>query len=111
MINADMRLYLFSTFGVATDDYGQEILSTTSQGSIKMSVNITSQSISENINYKDATYIGLTQDPKVNDTYVIDYEGIKLKVLYVIPKGRYKQVFMSEYAGEFPTHLIDGGLI
>ena len=98
MINADMRSYPFFTFGMDTDAYGQEILAATSQGTIKMAINIVSQNISENINYKEATYIGLTKDAEVNDTYVIEYGAIRLKVLYVIPKGRYKQVFMSEYA-------------
>lgn len=94
MINADMRNYNYYTFGEA-NEYGQAVLSENVQGQIKMAINITSQSIQDNIKYKDAAYIGLTQD-KVNDTYVIDYENQKLKVLYVNPKGRYKQVFMSE---------------
>ena len=97
MINADMRLYNFSTIGEDIDAYGQqEIIS--QPGQIKIAINLLNQSITDNINYKDATYIGLTNDAKVDDTYIIDYSGaIRLKVLYVNPKGRYKQVFMSEF--------------
>ena len=95
MINANTRTYNFYTFG-EQDIYGQPQLSKRAQGSIKMSINIVSQSITDNVNYKQATYIGLTQDANVNDTYVIDYEGSKLKVLYINPIGRLKQVFMSE---------------
>lgn len=95
MINTNMRFYNFFTFG-EVDAYGQPQLSTEPQGTIKMAINITSQSTTGNINYKDATYLGLTTDAKVNDTYVIEYEGAKLKVLYTNPKGRLKQVFMAE---------------
>lgn len=94
MINNDMRLYNYFTFG-ENDAYGQPALSEEAQGVIKMAINITSQSIQDNINYKGATYIGLTQAP-VNDTFVIDYEGKRLKVLYINPKGRYKQAFLAE---------------
>ena len=95
MINADMRSYNFFTFG-EPDTYGQPRLSEEPQGTIRMAINITSQSIGDNINYKDATYIGLTHDAKVDDTYVIEYGAEKLKVLYINPKGRLKQVFMAE---------------
>jgi hypothetical protein len=90
-----MRTYNYFTFG-SDNGYGQPQLSGTPQGSIKMAINISSQSTTDNIKYKDATYIGLTHDAKVDDTYVIEYEGQKLKVLYVNPKGRLKQVFMAE---------------
>lgn len=95
MINADMRSYNYFTFG-EKDSYGQPQLSQEAQGSIKMSINIVSQTLSDNANYKQATYIGLTNDAKVNSTYVIEYGTEKLKVLYVVPKGRLKQVFMIE---------------
>lgn len=100
MINANMREYNYFLYG-EPDEYGQQTLikdetgTPLAQGSIKMSINITSQSIQDNIKYKDATYIGLTHDAKVDDTYVIDYEEGQLKVLYVNPRGRYKQVFMA----------------
>lgn len=95
MINADMRTYNYFTFG-DQDGYGQPQVSKEVQGTIKMSINITSQSITNNIKYKEASYIGLTSDAKVNDTYVIEYGAEKLKVLYVNPKGRLKQVYMAE---------------
>ena len=95
MINADMRSYNFFTFG-EKDAYGQVRLSEEPVGTVKMAINISSQSIGENVKYKDATYIGLTHDAKVDDTYVIEYGAEKLKVLYVNPKGRLKQVFMAE---------------
>lgn len=95
MINSDMRLYDYYTYG-ATDAYGQPQLSPEPQGQIKMTINISNQSIQDNINYKGANYIGLTLSSIVNDTFVIDYGDEKLKVLYVNPKGRFKQVFLCE---------------
>lgn len=95
MINADMQDYEYYTLGTE-DDYGQPTLTEDVQGTVKIAINNTSQSVQDNITYKNATYIGLTLDAVINDTYVIKYGAAKLKVLYVNPKGRYKQVFMSE---------------
>lgn len=100
MINADMRAYNYFTYG-EPDEYGQRTLikdeagNPLAQGTIKIAINTTSQAIQDNIRYKGATYMGLTMDAKVNDTYVIDYEEGQLKVLYVNPRGRFKQVFLA----------------
>lgn len=94
MINTEMRFYDYFTYG-EKDEYGQPQLSGETQGTIKMAINITSQSTQDNINYKDASYIGLTH-AAIDDTYVIQYGPEKLKVLYVNPMGRYKQAFMKE---------------
>ena len=94
MINTDMRLYNYFSFG-NDNGYGQPVISADPIGQIKMAINISSQSIQDNILFKDCTYTGLTM-AQVEDTYVIDYEGKKLKVLYVNPKGRYNQVFLKE---------------
>ncbi len=94
MINTDMRKYDYFTYG-AIDEYGQPMVSENPVGTINIAVYITSQSIQDNILYEDAAYIGLTTDKGINNTYVIKYGEDKLKVLYVNPKGRYKQVFMA----------------
>lgn len=95
MINADMREYDFYTYG-DSDGYGQPALSKDVQGKIKMAIYETSQAIQDNIRYKNASYVGLTHNRKVNDTYVIDYENKRLKVLYVGKKGVYRQVYMGD---------------
>lgn len=92
MINTEMKEYNFSTFG-EKDEYGQPQLSEV-KGTIRIAIYTSSQSIQDNIRYKDATYIGLTH-AKVDDTYVIDYENERLKVLYVNNQGRMKQVFLK----------------
>jgi hypothetical protein len=95
MINTDMHLYDYFTFG-EKDRYGQPQLSEEPEGQIKMAINISSQGTQDNILFKDCSYVGLTQDANVDDAYVIRYGKGKLKVLYVNPKGRYKQVFLKE---------------
>ena len=95
MINAKMKNYNYFTIG-EVDAYGQATQSTEIKGSVKMSINIISQAITDNINYKDATYIGLTFDKNIDDTYVIQYDDVKLKVMYVNPQGRYTQVYLQE---------------
>ena len=97
MINTDMRHYNYFTLG-EPNAYGQPQLPTADAeptGTIKMAINTTSQSIQDNIKYKDAAYMGLTQDANVGDTYIIQFGEERLKVLYVQPKGRYKQVYMK----------------
>ena len=95
MINTDMRSYDYFTFG-NDDGYGMPQLSTEPKGKIKMAINISSQATQDNILYKDCTYVGLTMNANVDDTYVIEFGRERLKVLYVNPKGRYKQVFLKE---------------
>jgi hypothetical protein len=96
MINSKMRAYDYFQYG---DDngYGQPSLSTTPVGTIKMAIHNTSTSIQDNIIYKGATYVGLTHDKGVDDTYVIQYGEERLKVLYVTTEGRYRQAFMNTY--------------
>lgn len=93
MINTDMRLYDYYTLG-QKDAYGQATAADAVVGQIKMAINITNQSIQDNILYKNAQYIGLTH-AKVDDTFVINYDGELLKVLYVNNQGRLKQVFLK----------------
>lgn len=97
MINSDMRPYTFFTFGQKTA-YGTQSLSEVPQGKVMLSVYITSQQIQDNINYTEANYIALTHDNDINDSYVIQIDdNKKAKVLYIQPKGRYKQVFLKKY--------------
>lgn len=94
MITRDMRFYNYYTYS-SFNEYKQPQLSTEPQGAIKMAINTISQNTQDNIKYKDCTYIGLTYNTDVNDTFVIDYNGEKLKVLYVNSKGKLKQVMLK----------------
>lgn len=93
MINARMKSYNYSLLA-GNDKYGQpQVLE--NQGIVKMAISITSQSTQENINYKNAQYLGLTLND-INDRYIINYGEEKLKVLYVYRGGRYNQVFLQK---------------
>lgn len=97
MINTNMRLYDYLTLG-NKDEYGQAAIpSITDQpeGQIKMSINLITQNIADNIKYENCSYVGLTKE-KVDDTYIIFFENRLLKAQYVNPYGRYKQVFLAE---------------
>ena len=100
MISAQMREYNYFLYG-EEDDYGQKTLikddngEPVVQGTVKLAINNTSTSIQDNIRYKDARYIGLTMDNNISDSYAIEYGDERLKVLYVNPQGRYKQVFLN----------------
>lgn len=100
MINAQMREYTYFLYD-SNNAYGQQVLikddngEPVPQGTVKMAINITSQSVQDNINYTSANYLGLTHST-VTDNYVIKYGDEMLKVLYVNPLGRYKQVFLGK---------------
>ena len=96
MINSKMRKYNYFLYS-DENGYGQATLSIEPKGTVKMAIHNTSTSIQDNINYKGATYIGITHDKDIDDAYVIQYGAERLKVLYVTFDGRYKQVFMNTY--------------
>lgn len=95
MINSNMKLYNYYEYS-KNNGYGQLTPSNEIAGQIKMAIFTTSESIQDNINYKDASYIGLTASGVLTDKHAIQYGDIKLKVLYVNPSGRYKQVFLKK---------------
>lgn len=100
MIARDMRDYVYYLYG-ESDSYGQLTLIKDNsgeplpQGTVSLAVYNTSQSIQANINYKDCSYVGLTYNKSINDSYVIQYGEELLKVLYVTP-GRVNQVFLKK---------------
>lgn len=99
MINTDMRKYNYYLYS-AEDAYGQpQLIKDESgelevQGQVKMSINIASQTVQDNILYGGAQYVGLTRD-SLDSKHVIQYGEEKLKVLYVSNKGRLSVVFMA----------------
>ena len=96
MISAQMKLYNYFTLG-EPNGYGQAQMPAKDAepvGQIKIAINTLSQSAADNVRYKEASYLGLTQSA-IDDTYIIQYGEERLKVMYVETAGRYKQVFLS----------------
>lgn len=90
-----MKAYTFYTLG-AENEYGQTIVNDNPTGTIKMAIYTTSQAIQANALYLNASYVGITHDTNVNDTYIIEREDERLKVLYTQKDGRYTLVFMAK---------------
>lgn len=93
MINVNMRSYSYYVLD-NNDDYGQP-QAVAAEDKIKMSINFASESIQESPLYSGAQFVGLTHNKNVSAKYIIQYGTEKLKVLYVNPAGRLKQVFMA----------------
>lgn len=95
MINANMREYDY--FTLEKNEYGQEVIPQDAQpvGKIKIAIFVSSQSVQNNILYAGATYVGFTHNTEVNDTFVINFNGERLKVLYTSPNSRLRQVFLA----------------
>ena len=91
-----MATYKYYKYDEKLNSYGQLTLPNEPTGEVKIAIFTTSQSIQDNINYKDANYIGLTFSKLLDDNCVIQYGDKKLKVLYVNPEARVKQVFLKE---------------
>lgn len=93
MINADMRQYDYFTYD-DEDDYAQPKLSEEVQGKVKMTIYTASQGIKDSATYTGTEYIGFTHEA-VTDKYVVQYGEEKLKVLYINPRGTWKQVYLT----------------
>lgn len=94
MINSQMRFYNYSKIITEVDDYGQP-KTIEVDGKIKMAINFASETLQENSLYSGAQYTGLTLNKDVDASYIIHYGNEKLKVLYINPQGKYKQIFMA----------------
>jgi hypothetical protein len=96
MINSNMRDYEYYLLG-EDNGYGQLTMTPDVQGVVKLSITTLTKAVTDDIRYSDASYLGLTQDKTIKDTYVIKYGDELLKVQYVNPDGRYTQVFLAVY--------------
>lgn len=94
MINIELKNYNFYTLG-ENNAYGQPKVSDMPAGSIVMAIYPINHSIGDNVIYHNATFMGLTRE-LINDKYIIEYRGNRLKVLYVQELGRFKQVYMAK---------------
>lgn len=98
MINPSIKSYPCWSYSNSINEYGQRELSEIN-AEVHMSISVITQSVSESPLYSTAEYIGIINESSdhsyVDDSYVIEYEGKKLKVLYVTPSnGRFKTAYM-----------------
>ena len=98
MIINKMRLYDYWLITV-NEDYQQEVLpdaATEPTGQVKLSIYPTSTGTQDNILYANCSYVGLTFDAEIDEKYIIQYGKERLKVMYIQPNGRFKQVYMKK---------------
>lgn len=96
MISTQMEKCNYYVLNDIEDSYGQATVPNQPSGVIDISIHTSSIMNQDGIKYNDCAFIGLTLDDAVTDKYIIEYQGSNLKVLYVIPDGRYTQVFMKQ---------------
>lgn len=102
MINTSMREYEYFQYNAEPNSYGQQTLIKDEngepkvQGTVKLSIALTTQGTQDSINYHNAQFCAQTLDKDIDDTYVIKYGKTRLKVLFVASGGRYRQVFLNE---------------
>ena len=97
MINVGMKLYDYSTIE-GLDEYGQS-LEVWGKDKVKMSLYEISNTLVPTIQYTNSTFVGITYDKKVDDTYIIHTDKSKLKVNHVIDFPRYRAVYLGEFDG------------
>lgn len=96
MINARMKLYNFFTIG-EPNGYGQPQMPATDAeptGQIRMAIELLTQSAADNVCYREASFVGFTH-MDIDTSFIIQYDDLRLKVMYVVDAGRYKQVFLG----------------
>ena len=92
-IQAQMKNYNYYVLG-QLNSYGQPAIPKTPNGTIRMAINILTNTTKDYILYSSAEYIGLTNEA-ITDSYIIQYGEEMLKVLYINNIGRLNQVVME----------------
>lgn len=91
------RLTKYNYYTLVDSEYGGKTADFTSPtGVVNMAIQLNNMAMNSNTIYTSANFVGLTQED-IDDTYIIEYGNEKLKVLYVYPEGKYKQVFMQRF--------------
>ncbi len=97
MINREKQSVSVITFTAGTDAYGQKRKNgVESSREVEMYIKVHNQTPVDDIRYTDVTDIGLTADKLITDkNQIIDAEGTKYQIMYVIPSSRYYQILMK----------------
>ena len=96
MINTQFKAYDYYKY--STNSYGQSTPSNEVVGQVTLAINTINQAVGDSILYKNASYIALTWDKDIDDTYLVQYDNERLKVLYVSAPSKYKlrQVYLQK---------------
>ena len=94
MIQRELKPYTVLTYDDELDDYGQPRQGTPTERTVEMVVKLFSNQIVENPLFNDVELIGITKDQTINDSNKIIIGGKTYDVVYVVPSGRYCQIFL-----------------
>ena len=101
MISRERRDYEYFRYSEEDNAYGQKTLIKDDEnnpvvfGTVSMSIFDTANAFTGDVRFKDSKYLGLTNDKFIDTSFVINYKGEHLRVQYIVPRGRYKQVFLN----------------
>ena len=98
MIQNNMKLYNYYTLS-ELDDYGTNQVSKQISGQVKLSIFLQTKQLSDNSIYKEVQFTALTNDKDINEKYLIEYNNMLLKVLYINDLGRYRQIYLGSTNG------------
>ena len=98
MIQNNMKLYNYYTLD-EIDDYGTNQVSQQVSGQVKLSIFLQTKQLSDNSIYKEVQFTALTNDKDINEKYLIEYNNMLLKVLYINDLGRYRQIYLGSTNG------------
>lgn len=95
MIQREKKVVQVVSFSTSTDLYGQKRTQQTGTRDVEMVIKIHTQTNTDDVRFVDVDMIGLTLDKNITTTnQIVDGES-HFNVLYVVPSGRYSQVFMK----------------
>ena len=83
----------YTSYTDELDEYGQPKVDNTEKECL-MAISVTKHSTVDSPLYIDSEYTGITMDNELNDKCIVNYNNMKLKILYIL-KGRFNQVFMQ----------------
>lgn len=83
----------YTSYTDELDEYGQPKVDNTEKECL-MAISVTKHSPTDSPLYVDSEYTGITMDNELNDKCIVNYNKMKLKILYIL-KGRFNQVFMQ----------------
>lgn len=95
MYNRQLTTILVNSYS-GVDEYGDMLTTLDGSRTIQGSINIYSQSTTDDIRYQNAEYLILTKDKNISDQDRLLFNNQEYKVLYVNPFGRLNQVWVSK---------------
>lgn len=96
MIQRELKPYTVLSYAAGLDDYGQPRQGEPTERTVEMVIKLYSNAIENNPLFNDVELIGITKDQTITDSNRIVVGAKTYDVVYVIPSGKYLQVFLRQ---------------